>query len=279
MGARRWAPDGPRVSALLIGVTWIEVVVLLLAGGGLLIAHPLVVKVWPWALAPFNLRFLGALYAAALVAALLQALAARWAPARTVTSMIFVFTLVVTALSFVHLDRFDFARPEVWIWFGLYIGVCANAGVHLWMYRHWPLSGAQPSGRVRWALMAQALLFGGHGLALLFWPTWAAGLWPWKLDNFHAQLYSVTFLTPAAAALSLARRSAAVDWLTQGLTQIAWGLLPILALLLVDAQVHRVDWQAAHVWGWIAWFGALAALGAWMLAKSGAATSAAASHS
>lgn len=270
-----WAPAGPRVSALLIGVTWVEVVVLLLAGVGLLIAHPLAISVWPWTLAPFNLRFLGALYSAALVAAFLQALAGRWAPARTVTLMIFVFTLVVTVLSFVHLDRFDAARPEVWIWFGLYIGVCANAGLHLWAYRRVPPVGAPPQGRARSVLLAQAVLFGGHGLALLLWPSWAAALWPWKLDTFHAQLYSVTFLTPAVAALSLVRRCAAVDWVTQGLTQLAWGLLPLLALVIVDVRVRRVDWGAANVWLWVAWFVALAALGAWMLVNSGRAASAA----
>jgi hypothetical protein len=263
----RWAPAGPRVSALLLGVTWLEVAVLLVAGGGLLIAHPVVVGIWPWALAPFNGRFLGALYTAALVAAFLQAVAGRWAPARTVTLMIFVFTLVVTVCSVVHLNRFDPERPEVWVWFGLYVGVCLNAGAHLWIYRRCPLAGTRPSGRTRVVLLAQALFFGGHGLALLLWPAGAAALWPWKLDVFHAQLYSVAFLTPAVAAWSLARRSAPVDWLTQGLTQLAWGLLPLLALVLVDVRVHRVDWLAPTTWVWMACFGALAAFGVWMLGQ------------
>ena len=72
---------------LLLGVTWLEVAVLLVAGGGLLIALPAVVAIWPWPLTPFNLRFLGALYSAALLAAFIQARVGRWAPARTVTLM------------------------------------------------------------------------------------------------------------------------------------------------------------------------------------------------
>jgi hypothetical protein len=47
--------------------------------------------------------------------------------------MIFVFTLVVTVLSFVHIARFDPRRVETWIWFVLYAGVCVNAGAHLWL--------------------------------------------------------------------------------------------------------------------------------------------------
>lgn len=258
----------PRISSLLLGVTWLEVAVLFVAGGGLLVAHASVVAVWPWTLAPFNLRFLGALYTAALAAALLQCLFARWSPARTVTTMIFVFTLVVTALSFVHLSRFDMRTVPAWIWFVLYVGVCINAGAHLAWYRGTDLAGEPPSPGARGALLAQALALGAYGIALLAAPDAAARLWPWKLDTFHAQIYSVTFLTPAAGALTLRRSASRVDWLTLGLTQLAWGLLPIVALLAVDAKVHRVDWQSAATWSWIGLFGAIAAMGAWMLLQA-----------
>ena len=196
-----------RISPLLSGVTWLEVAVLVVAGGGLLIAQPVVVGIWPWSLAPFNLRFLGALYTAALVAAFLQSWIGRWAPARTVTTMIFVFTLVVTACSFLHWDRFDPGKVEVWVWFVLYIGVCVNAGAHLWWYRDALVAGSPPPSGPRAALLAQAVVLGGYGLALLVAPEHAGRLWPWKVDAFHAQLYSVTFLTPAAGALSPAEVS------------------------------------------------------------------------
>jgi hypothetical protein len=264
-------PANPRVSTLLLGVTWLEVAVLLVAGGGLLLALPAVIGVWPWALAPYNLRFLGALYTAALVAAFLQARHGGWAPARIVTTMIFVFTAVVTALSFVHLDRFDPTRPEVWIWFVLYVGVCVNAGAHLVHYRRLPAVAGPPSHSARAALLAQAIVLGAYGLALLVATDAAARLWPWKIDTFHAQLYSVTFLTPAAGALALRRSAARIDWSTLGLTQLAWGVLPVVALVIVDLKVQRVAWQAWPVWGWIGLFALTAGMGAWMLSRAAAA--------
>lgn len=264
----RSSSSNPRISLLLSAVTWLEVAVLLVAGGGLLIAHPLVIGIWPWSLAPFNLRFLGALYTAALLAAFLQSWFGKWAPARTVTTMIFVFTLVVTVCSFMHWDRFDPARVEVWVWFVLYIGVCLNAGAHLWWYRSVAAAGLPPSPRSWAVLLAQAIVLGGYGLALLIAPEPAARLWPWKIDVFHAQLYSVTFLTPAVGALTLLRSVTRIDWFTLGVTQMAWGLLPILALAIVDLQVHRVDWLAWQVWLWLGLFVMTAAMGAWMLVKA-----------
>ena len=258
-------PANPRVSRLLLGVTWLEVAVLFVAGGGLLLAVPAVIGVWPWALAPYNLRFLGALYSAALVAAFLQSWHGRWAPARIVTTMIFVFTLVVTILSFVHLDRFDAADPEDWIWFILYVGVCLNAGAHLFYYRHLPTVAALPSPAARVALLGQAFVLGAYGLMLLAAPDIAARLWPWKIDAFHAQLYSVTFLTPAAGALALRRSATRIDWSTLGLTQLAWGVLPVVGLVIVDLKVQRIVWNEAPVWGWIGLCALTAGMGTWML--------------
>ncbi|MGE0314477.1 MAG: hypothetical protein AB7P21_22920 [Lautropia sp.] len=258
----------PRVSRLLIGVTWVEVAVLIVAGGGLLLAMPTVVGVWPWSLAPYNLRFLGGLYTAALVAAYLQSSQGGWAPGRVVTTMIFVFTLVVSVLSVVHLGRFEPLRAPSWIWFVLYVGVCVNAGVHLLYYRRLPVVGAAPSGTVRAALLAQAFVLGTYGLALLVATEFAARLWPWKIDTFHAQLYSVAFLAPAAGALALRRAAARIDWATLGLTQLAWGALPIVALVVVDRQARRVVWTDWPVWGWIALFATITAMGGWMLSRA-----------
>jgi hypothetical protein len=256
----------PPISALLTGVTWLEVVILFWAGCGLLFHPPVMQPFWPWSLAPFNLRFLGALYAAALIAALLQAVSGRWSPARVVTPMIFIFTLVVTVYSLVHLERFDLSRVEAWIWFILYVGVCLNAGVHLWLYRKYPLPqpALYPRGALRGLLWVAVLALGAYGLLLLIAPIAASAFWPWPLDEFHAQLYSVTFLTPALGAWVLLRGATRSDLRALGLTLAAWGVLPILGLILADVSVKRIHWDAAETVSWLLLFGLMGVLGAWL---------------
>jgi hypothetical protein len=258
--------NNPRISGVLLGVTWLEVLILLWAGLGLLLYPPIMEPFWPWPLAPFNLRYLGGLYTAALVAAFLQAWCGRWSPARVVTPMIFIFTLVVTVYSFVHLDRFDLRRLEAWIWFILYIGVCTNAGIHIWLYRKRPLPqpSSRPRGALRTALWGVTIVLGTYGLSLLLAPTVASWFWPWKLDTFHAHLYSVTFLTPALGAWVLLRGTTRNEQQTLGLTLAAWGLMPILALILADATVKRVHWDLANTWMWLVLFGAMAGIGGWL---------------
>ncbi len=262
----------PPITPLLRGVTWLEVLVLFIAGAGLLLNVALVVGIWPWPLRPFNQRFLGAIYSAALVAAFWQAIVGRWAPSRAVTWMIFVFTAVVTVLSFVHIGSFDFQRVEVWIWFVLYIGVCVNAGLHLVWPRQVPrVVGTAPSAGWRRVLLAQAVLYGAIGLAHLLMPAWLGLRWPWPVDGFHAQLYRGAFLPPAGGALCLRRATTPMDWWTQGTTQLAWGLLPIVGLVLADASVasaKRVDWTGATTCLWLAVYAGLACVGAAMVLQA-----------
>ena len=259
-----------RISRLLIVVTWLEVVILTWAGLGLLLYPPVIASFWPWPLAPFNLRYLGALYSAALIAAFLQAYAGGWSPARVVTPMIFIFTLVVSIFSVVHFDRFDAGRIETWIWFILYFGVCLNAGAHLWFYRHRPVPvPALQLGQVTWQLLRGIFfILGVYGLLLLLMPTTASWFWPWKLDAFHGQLYSVTFLTPALGAWVLGRGATPLDLRTLGWTLGAWGALPILGLVLVDLSTHRVDWAALATWLWLVLFAAMAIAGAALLVEA-----------
>jgi hypothetical protein len=254
--------SNPRVSRLLLGVTAIEVLVLLVAGGGLLLLPGVLRAIWPWALTPFNAGFLGAVYLASMVAAASLVLIGRWSPARVVAPMILVFTAIVLAISLAYFDRFDWRNPSTWLWFALYIVIPVNAGYHVW--RYWGLPPANPrpiSSRWRFLLLTQGILFGAYGAGLLLAPAFFAAFWPWPVDDFHARLYSVAFITPALGAVLLARAAAREEALTLGLTQLGGGLLAIVSLLAVDASVSRVPWDASGTWAWLGTFAALFLLG------------------
>ena len=259
----------PKISLLLRAITFVEVVVLFIAGFGLFFAPDLISSLWPWKLLPFNARFLGAVYAAACVAAIMQTAYARWSPARLVTPMIFVFTALIIALSGMYVSLFDFLRWEVWVWFGLYIIIPVNAAYHLWLYRNIPPVDATPlTPFVRNLLLAETVVLGLYGLALLVIPTTATMIWSWGIDTFHAQLYSVTFLTPAIGAYMLTKGATKLEWQTLGLAQIILGSLPILGVIIVDAAVHKVVWSAVGTWIWFALFSAMLLGGLWMMGEA-----------
>lgn len=260
------AEANPKISSLLRFLTFVEVVVLFLAGFGLFLAPKLAGTLWPWELLPFNARFLGAVYAASCVAAIMQTAYARWSPARLVTPMIFIFTAVIIVLSFVYFGQFDFQRWEVWVWFFLYIILPINAAYHLWLYRNLPpANSTAPAISTRNILSAEAVVLGLYGLALIFIPSIAKMIWSWEIDTFHAQLYSVTFLTPALGAYILTKGGTKIEWQTLGLAEIVLGLFPIIGVIIVDASVKRVIWSAPGTWIWFALFTSLLALGIWKL--------------
>ena len=261
--------NNPKISSLLRFLTFIEVVVLFVAGFGLFFAPKLVVHLWPWELLPFNARFLGAVYAASCLAAIMQTAYARWSPGRLVTPMIFIFTAIIIILSFAYLGQFDFQRWEVWVWFILYIIIPINAAYHLWLYRNLPPADSTPlTNSAQMILMAQTVILGLYGLALIFIPTIAKMIWSWEIDNFHAQLYSVTFLTPAIGAYVLTKGATRLEWQTLGLAQTVLGLFPIIGVIIVDISVKRVLWSAVGTWTWFALFFAMLIAGLWMMGEA-----------
>ncbi len=261
--------SNPKISSVLRTLTLVEVVVLFLAGCGMFFLPKVVTPFWPWTVAPFNASFLGAVYTAAMIAAAMQTAYARWSPTRIVTPMIFIFTLIIMILSLVHLDRFDLQRPEVWIWFLLYMIIPINAGVHILKYRQLPPADTTPPSRFgKYLLLVQGILLGVYGMALLTMPSAAASIWPWKIDVFHAQLYSVTFLTPALGAFLLVKAASKIEWFSMGLTQCALGSFPLIGLSVVDAAEKRINWDSTGVWIWVTLFLTILVIGLWMLGQA-----------
>lgn len=263
------ATRNPQITPLLRSLTFVEVLVVFASGVGLFFIPESASALWPWELLPFNARFLGAVYSASCISAVMQTVHGRWSPARLVTPMIFVFTAVIMALSFGYLSIFDFQRWEVWVWFALYIIIPFNCAYHLWLYRDLPPAETLPtSSNARAILLAQSILLGLFGFALLLAPAFAKQFWSWEIDVFHAQMYSVSFLTPAVGAFLLSKSASKTEWLTMGVTQAVLGLFPVLGVLIVDASIKRVDWLAASTWFWMIIFTAIFAVAVWMIKES-----------
>jgi hypothetical protein len=190
------------------------------------------------------------------VAAALTVYFGRWAPARIVAPMIFLFAVVVLVISLANLDRFDLGHYSAWLWFILYVGIPVNAGYYMWQERglppYWPHPLASPWRQV---LLVPVMALGIYGIGLLIAPDSFSSFWPWGIDAFHGRMYSVAYLTPALGAVFLWRAAAPVESLTLGLTMTVGGLSPMIGLVVIDNNVGgKVDWAAAGTWVWLASF-------------------------
>ncbi len=138
------------------------------------------------------------------------------------------------------------------MWFFLYIIIPINAAYHLWLYRNLPPVDSTPiANSAKMILISEGVILGLYGLALIFIPSAAKMIWSWEIDNFHAQLYSVTFITPAIGAYVLTKGATKLEWQTLGLAQIVLGLFPIIGVIIVDMSARAgsmvCDWHMGMV--------------------------------
>ncbi|MGX5803385.1 hypothetical protein ACWGS9_19320 [Bradyrhizobium sp. Arg314] len=232
------------------------VITVLIVGAGLFFAPELVKPRWPWAVTPFSARFLGGFYTAeiAVMAALL--FWNRWSPGRLVLVMAFIFTVIVSAASFVNLGYFNFGRKATWLWFLVYLASAAVSGLFLWRARSRPSAKGVPLNPAwRGYMLLETAILGLYGVCMLLFPLIVSSTWPWRVDPFHAQVYSAIFLAGAGGIYVVWRSAPREELLVLGLAQFLVGLLAILGLIITDAAVHRIDWAATKTLSWLALFG------------------------
>jgi hypothetical protein len=268
--------SNPPVSPILRYIT-VLVALILIIGASLFFIPSVTATRWPWELSPFTARFLGALYLGELVGAALFVAVPRWAPGRITVAEAVTFTAVVTVVSFLHLDQFDFARLRSWGWFIIYVVPMLALAYYLWRYRNLPPADTSPLPPAwRAYLLAQGTVLGLYAVALFLAPETFSAFWPWRIDAFHGQMYSAIFLTGSVASFLLARAAAQMELLAQGLIQLVIGLFAILGLIIVDASRHQVNWAAPGTWLWVGAFAVFLISGIgmvlWSRAKAGGET-------
>ena len=256
----------PKITPFLRAFTLVETLVLIGAGFGLFLFPEITRAQWPWELAPFNTRFLGAVYLGAMVPIGLMFLSGRWSPTRPVLRAIFTFTFIVLVVSLFSSSQFDFGSPSVWGWFVIYVSLPLSAAYHLWLYRSMPTTHLHrvPSNWSTILRVASALLV-LYGLGLIILPSIFSSLFPWKLDIFHSQLYSATFITGGVMMNSVAMVATSAEFIVAGLSEATFSICAILGLVIVDASVKKIDWSAANTLSWLFLLAVLALLGLAMI--------------
>lgn len=254
------------------------VVLVLIIGSGLFFLTDTLTPAWPWKIPPFNAHFLGAIYIGGLAGVLVLLADNRWAPARLALPMGATFTGVVSIASLLYLDHFNFGQVRAWLWFILYIIPCLISAYIFWAYRKLPLAESTPTPPAwRLCFLAEATLTGLYGIGMFVLPSVFTAFWPWKIDDFHARVYSALFITAAVGALMLIEYAARAELLMFGLSHAFLGFFAILGVIVVDNTAHRVDWSVAGTWVWMAGCGLLCIAGLGMLwqalAARGVATS------
>jgi hypothetical protein len=233
------SPGNPQIPSFLRFTIAVECTVVL-AGAVLLFFLPNVASdLWPWAIPPFNARFVGAVYFAAYIPLLLFWFNPRWTPGRFILWLIFIFTTLILVVMFIHWDAFDWNRISTYlIFWPLYIFLPVNSAIFLFRSRDVQNTNvSEPPAFWRSMLWLFTLVGAIYGLGLLFAPALFTSFWPWNVDAFHARIYASAFLTPAAGAWILSKRGAASEYLTFGLNLLSGGLLPILGALWTSATV------------------------------------------
>jgi hypothetical protein len=180
----------PRLSPV-VRLVVVLVALVVTVGASLLFVPSLVQPWWPWALTPFTVRFLGAIYLSEFVGALMFVLVPRWSPGRITLAEAVTFTAVVTVVSFLHLDQFDFARARSWGWFIIYIVPMVILAFYLWRYYRTlsPADSSPVPPAWRTYFLAQGVVLGLYGIGLFLAPRTFSAFWPWSIDAFHGQVY------------------------------------------------------------------------------------------
>lgn len=239
------------------------VLVVLLVGAGLFVAPDLVKPRWPWAVTPFNSRFLGGFYIAEMAGMTALLIWNRWSPARLILVMALVFTLIATLASLLNLGIFNMERKSTWAWFSAYSLSIMVAAIGLWATRERrSVNNLVVDKSDRLWLQVESAMLAIYGVALLILPAFATSFWPWPIDTFHAQVYSAVFLSGAAGAFLLWNSPAREEMLVLGTAQLIFGALAIIGMFLTNAVVRKIVWDTPGTIAWMVLFAAVTISGA-----------------
>ena len=212
-----------------------------------------VVRALPWPVPGLHARFIAAMYLAGLLAMLLALAAKTLAEVRIPVALAAIWTGMLLLVSMLHLEAFDFAKPQVWFWMGAY-AVFPLWGAWLYFARGAGATATlRPADPVLAAIGVVCLLLAA---ALLVVPAQVIAAWPWKLPPLLASIYAGPFVAYGACAFMLAREAR-----PEARRIVLASMLAFAVLALVASFLHLPLFSFAGPSAWF-WFGLFAATGA-----------------
>lgn len=188
-----------------------------------------ILRALPWPVPPFHARFIGAFYLSATVFLVLSIFARSLLQVRTIVLMAFTWTGWLLVITVMHWSTFDFARPQVWFWVVAYILFPIAAGWLAWAAPPNP-PPADALIEQRWIpgyLRVQGIALVALAAACFATPARVAGVWPWKISTFLAQVYSGPVLAYGVGSLVLAARR---NWIETLIPSVGAAVFSVLAL-------------------------------------------------
>ena len=215
-----------------------------------------ILRALPWPVPPLHARFIGSLYLSATVFLLLAMLARSRLQVRTIIDIAFAWTGWLLVITIIHWDTFDLGRTQVWFWVVAYVLFPIMAA---WLAWASPATTAPRDTWIaqRWVpiyLRVQGAVLVALAVLLVVVPGWVAGIWPWKISTFLAQVYSGPVLGYGVGSLLLAARR---NW-SEALIPTT-GMLVFAVLALVGSSWHLGLFTPGSS-SLVIWFGTLSLL-------------------
>ncbi|HSF84178.1 MAG TPA: hypothetical protein VLG28_00790 [Acidimicrobiia bacterium] len=258
----------------LAATRWLIAPFVVLAGAGAFVLYLFprdTDALFAWTLRPpLSAMFMGAGYAAGVLLTVLSYRRQPWAVTRTATLTILVFVAVMTAATFLHLDKMHFDAAEVtaqfaaWAWLVVYVVVPPLLLAIIVAQSRQP--GVDPPRlhplpvAVRAALALQGLALLSLGVALFGWPESMDGVWPWAITELSGRALSAWIVAIGFASLWVTYENDLRRTRPAAMTSVALGALWLLAAIR-DADSMR--WERASAWIYVVGAALAVSVGLW----------------
>ncbi len=206
---------------------------------------------WPIT-SPMAAAFLGSGYLAGAVALIAFARDRSWPVLRAGAYALLAFSILVTAATLIHIDRFRMDAWEGWFWTVFYVlfvpAVVAFIVINERARRATPVGDPAIGPALRAFFTVTAALAAAAIAGLWLAPDRIASLWPWPLTPLTARMSAATFAGICTGSLFSLGRVFHARIMTFGL-----GVFGVLILLAIALRASDVAFERPLTWVALAW--------------------------